>query len=138
VFDADTPTVIIGGLPKAEALFITVEGGDIVMSFQGLSSWERPAGVVTVGAAPGPECAKYERGVTHMGCIYNRRRQVKTYGFGVLNTALDPNGADFMGSSLSLYGQHPVTQENAFEHTHYIYNNPPPDMAMLKPVRITD
>mgnify|MGYP001249909047 CR=1 FL=1 len=135
--DVDVQTVVIGWMPKAHALFTTVEGGDIVMSFQGLARWEHPVGVVTVGAAPGLECAKYERGVTHMGCRYTRRGQVKTYGFGVLNTALDPNDADFMGSSLTLYGQN-VTQENAFEHTHYIYNNPPPDMAMLKPVRVTD
>jgi hypothetical protein len=136
VFDADTPTLIIGWLPRAEALFITVEGGELTLSFQGLALYERPVGIVTACGAPTPEPAQYGRGVQTMAYKYSKSTGLK-YIFGIVNSSLNPYCEDFDGHSLSLYGAR-VTRDNCFEHQHYFINNPTADMFSLRPVRVTD
>jgi hypothetical protein len=136
VFDADTPTVIIGWLPKAEALFITVEGGELTLSFQGLAQYERPVGIVTTCGAPTPEPAQYGRGVQTMAYTYSKRTGLR-YKFGNVNDALNPYCDDIDLTLMSLYGAR-VTRDNCFEHQHYFINSPTCDMYVLKPVRVTD
>lgn len=136
MFDAENPTVLIGWLPKPHALFITVEGGDIVMCFQGLTQFERPVGIVTVCSGPTSEHARYGPGVKTMAYKYSKRTGLK-YMFGSLNNALNPYCEDFAGTSMSIYGAR-VDRDNCFDHPYYFLNNAPPDMAALKPVYIRD
>ena len=136
MFDAENPTVLIGHLPEPHARFTTVEGGELNMSFQGLTQFERPVGIVTVCSASTPAPARYGPGVKTMSYTYSKRTGLR-YKFGNVNESLNPYSEDFAGNSLSLYGAR-VTRDNCFEHQHYFINNPTADMYVLKPVRVTD
>jgi len=137
VYDPAQAAFVVGWLPKAAAFFTTIEGGEITVTFQGLSVHEYN-GFATVSPTPGPQCATYEPGVKTMAYKYSRRTGVLTYKFGNINDQLDPYSESFGFNQAVHYRNMHVAREDAFDHKYYFLTNAPPDMAMLKPVRVTD
>lgn len=134
-FDPKENPLVFGWLPKPEALFTTVKGGDIIVIFRGLSIQDC-GDFRRVNPAPVSHQPACEVGVTHMGFKVNKRTHYVTYTFGTLNSGLNPGTPDFVYMCI-VQGKNFIL-EDVFDHEHYFLNRAPEHMGYLKPVCIRD
>lgn len=127
--DAAESALRIGWLPKAAAFFTTIDGGEIIMTLQGLAIYDH-CGIYVVQPIHSKHVAAFEPGVKTMGYKQNRRTRAITYKFGVVN--------DGAYSSTVYYNHVPVPRQDVFDHPHYFLVQVPPNMAYLRPVHIKD